>query len=429
MAGSFRAKGPYRILGLQPPLRELRFGMQLEPCKVIRRSSGSHSALNSSNTAMALITTPSIPVVERLFGGLPLISPTGDGWESGVTFNSSAVLLRATEENISLIRELLGPGQVVRDIVALHYRARPKTDPAFAFTRSYVGLSIHEPDLTPIRRFEAPVVSPSIDADAQGTEDPRVTWLDGAWWMVYCGVQPFQGANREESWIASVCMAKSYNLVDWTKVGPVEGTAYRRGELCGNKDGVLFPDRIEGRVMMLHRPLHGDIDTWETAIAVADHPEGPYIDLGNVHGPERNFGHLKSWTGAGAVPVKIGEGRYLSIEHTGNYMDGKQRKYVLDAFLYDFNDWDPTRPETLVKARLDSFMAPETDFEVKGPFEDSVANVVFACGAYVYNGWIYIVYGGGDSFILAARVSYEALVGELLAQEESREFDASMTAA
>jgi len=376
---------------------------------------------------MTLITTPSSPVVERLFDGLPLISPAGDGWESGVTFNSSAVLLKATDENVPVIRQLLGPDQEVRDIVALHYRGRPKTDPGFAFTRSYVGLSIHEPDLTPIRRFEAPVLSPSDEnsVDVQGTEDPRVTWLDGAWWMVYCGVQPFDRPELQEGWIASVCVAKSENLVDWTKVGAIDGTACRNGELCGNKDGVLFPDRIEGRVMMLHRPLQGDIDTWETAIAVADEPEGPYVDLGNVHGPDRSQGHHKSWTGAGAVPIKIAEGRYLSIEHTGNYMEGKQRKYVLDAFIYDFNDWDPTRPETLVKARLDGFMEPETDFEVKGPFEDSVANVVFACGAYVHDGWIYIVYGGGDTYILAARISYDALVGELLLREASQEFEAA----
>jgi predicted GH43/DUF377 family glycosyl hydrolase len=65
-------------------------------------------------------------------------------------------------------------------------------------------------------------------------------------------------------------------------------------------------------------------------------------------------------------------------------------------------------------------MGPETDFEVKGPFHDSVANVVFACGAYEYDGWLYIVYGGGDSYILAARVSFSELVGEL----EAREADA-----
>ena len=66
-------------------------------------------------------------------------------------------------------------------------------------------------------------------------------------------------------------------------------------------------------------------------------------------------------------------------------------------------------------------MRPETDFEVKSPFHDSVANVVFACGAYVHDGWIYMVYGGGDTYILAARVRYDELLGALESREEPRE--------
>ena len=64
-------------------------------------------------------------------------------------------------------------------------------------------------------------------------------------------------------------------------------------------------------------------------------------------------------------------------------------------------------------ARMDDIMRPETDFEVHGPFPDSVANVVFACGSYVYDGWLYLVYGGGDSYILAARLRFDTLVNEL----------------
>jgi predicted GH43/DUF377 family glycosyl hydrolase len=360
--------------------------------------------------------------IERLFDGKPLLSPVGDGWESGVTFNTAAVLLPMTEENLPTIRALLGPDQEPREIVALHYRARPKRDPGFKHTRSYVGLSIHEPDLTPIRRFERPVVLPGYegDPDVLGAEDPRITRLDDVWWMVYCGVQPFEDPDPLKAWLGSVCVARSNDLVEWTKCGVAEGFSGPEARPHSNKDGVMFPDRIDGKAVMLHRPMIGEIDTWSTAIAWAERPEGPYEDLGTVHGPERRAEYEASWTGAGAVPIKIGEGRYVSIEHTGNYFPGERRKYVLDAFLYDFNDWDPARPETLVKARLDDFMRPETDFEVKGPFHDSVANVVFACGAYVHDGWLYLVYGGGDSFILAARLRFDTLVQALEAQVERR---------
>ena len=361
--------------------------------------------------------------IERLFGGRPLLSPQGEGWESGVTFNSAAVVLEPTPENLPAIRALLPEGQPPRKVVALHYRARPRRDPGFRNTRSYVGLSVHEPDLTPIRRFERPVLGPGLpsEPDVLGVEDPRVTRVDGAWWMVYCGVAPFEDPDPEKAWLGSVLLARSEDLVNWTKVGVAEGFSGEGVRPHSNKDGVLFPDRIDGRVVMLHRPMTDDIDTWRTAIAVADRPEGPYADLGPVHGPERHPQYVKSWTGAGAAPIRIGEGRYVSIEHTGNFYPGKRRRYVLDAFLYDFNGWDPARPETLVKARLDDFMRPETDFEVRGPFHDSVGNVVFACGAYVHGGWLYLVYGGGDSYILAARTRFGALVEELESRVAGRE--------
>lgn len=351
--------------------------------------------------------------IERLFGGRPLISPRGDGWESGVTFNTAAVLVSPTAENEATLRALLGPDEPLREVVALHYRARPRQDPGFLHTRSHIGLSVHEPDLTLIRRFDSPVISAGSagEPDALGAEDPRIARLDGAWWAVYCGVEPMDEGSS--SWLGSVCVARSTDLVHWTKCGVAEGLSGGGLTPISNKDGVLFPDRIDGKVAMLHRPMVGDIGTWGTSIAVADDPSGPYTDLGPVHGPDYRLEYEKSWTGAGAVPIPLGNGRYLSIEHTGNYIAGERRKYVLDAFLYDFNGWDPARPHSLVKARLDDFMRPETDFEVHGPFPESVANVVFACGAYVHEGWLYIVYGGGDSYILAARLRFDDLVGAL----------------
>lgn len=356
--------------------------------------------------------------IERLFGGKPLISPVGDGWESGVTFNTAAILIEPTPENLPTLRALLGPDEELRPVVALHYRARPATDPGFLHTRSSVGLSIHEPDLTPIRRLEVPVLSPGGEGspDVFGAEDPRITRLDDAWWMVYCGVQPIGAGDTDEAWIGSVCLARSEDLVHWEKIGVAPGFSGNGPKPISNKDGVLFPDRIKDQVLMLHRPMVGDINTWCTAIATADVPEGPYTDLGAIHGPERNAHYEASWTGAGAVPIKIGEGRYVSIEHTGNFLPNRQRKYVLDAFLYDFNRWEPSKPETLVSARIDDFMRPETDFEVNGPFPESVANVVFACGAYVHDGWLYLVYGGGDSYILAARLRFDDLVVALEAK-------------
>jgi predicted GH43/DUF377 family glycosyl hydrolase len=363
--------------------------------------------------------------IERLFEGRPLISPTDRWWESGVTFNAAAVYLEPIERNLRALEALLGEkdfGNYPDGVVALHYRARPKEDPGRPWSRSYVGVSVHNPDLTPIKRFEAPVLEPGgtvHDADTQGVEDPRITWFEGRWWMVYCGVSLTGDSDPEKAWIGTVCIAWSDDLVVWTKVGPIMGDgenfamASRLAE-TSNKDGVLLPDRINGKVVLLHRPMKGPIHSWGTSIAIADDPEGPYEDLGCVHAAASSEGCIHSWAGAGSVPIHIDGGVYLSIEHTGNYVTDRERKYVLDAFLYDFKNWDPARPETLISARFDDFMRPETDFEVYGPFPESVANVVFVCGSYVHDGWLYMAYGGGDSFILAARLRLDHLLGSLL---------------
>lgn len=366
--------------------------------------------------------------VERLFDGQPLISPQGDDWESGVAFNASAILV--TPDHQEAYAALLGEGGAEKHpngIVAIHYRARPKTDPGFQHTRSYVGLAVYTPELELIHRYPDPVVSPSPDKDDfdhLGVEDPRVTYLDGWYWMVYCGVRKIEADDPDKTWLATTCIAKSKDLLHWESIGAMVGygDAFAAHPTeredpdgrVGNKDGVIMPDRLDGKVLLLHRPMRGENHEFFTALAISDHPEGPYTDLGFVNGPKiMSDQYVSSWVGAGGVPIPVGDQRYLSIAHTGNYLENYKREYVLDAHLYDFKDFNPLKPSCILRARMDSFMGPETDFEVKGPFPDSVANVVFACGNYLYDGWVYIVYGGGDSFTLAARVRLDALVEEL----------------
>ena len=366
--------------------------------------------------------------IERLFDGQPLLAPTDRWWESGVTFNTAALLLMPGTKDDAALEALLP--DTWRDypdgVVALHYRARPHTDPGFRWTRSFIGLALFTPELELIRRFEDPLLSPGdqeSDPDYYGVEDPRITFIEGAWYLVYCGVQPLQSGDPERSWLGTVCVAKSDDLLHWTKLGAVLGDsdAFPRldGEenLVSNKDGVLFPDRIGGKIWLLHRPMSGDLSEYSTDIAAADAPGGPYHDYGHVHGAVRYPEYVDSWVGAGTVPIRIGEGRYVAIGHTGNYLPGLKRKYVLDAFLFDFNRFDGADASTLVAARMDDIMRPETPQEIHGPFPDSVANVVFACGSYVKDGWLYLLYGGGDSFIMAARTRFDALVKALEERE------------
>src|SRR5438046_8303813 len=123
------------------------------------------------------------PPMRRHREGAPILAPTDRWWENGVTFNAAVTYLPATEANRALLTRLLVGtvyyGDKSRDgLVAVHYRARPKSDPGFLITRSYVGLALFTPQLELLYRYPEPVVSPDgnkNDPDYLGVEDPRVT--------------------------------------------------------------------------------------------------------------------------------------------------------------------------------------------------------------------------------------------------------------
>ncbi|MER3496899.1 MAG: hypothetical protein C4320_09155 [Armatimonadota bacterium] len=378
--------------------------------------------------------TSSLPPLERLNDNKPIISPSENWFDSGLTFNSAATYIPGD----SSLLELLTGRPAAEDpegCVALHYRARPKEDPGFIFTRSFIGLSIHTPHLDLIRRLDEPVLFPdpvSEDAlDDLGCEDPRVSFVDGTFWMVYCGSHQID----KETWRGSLLAARSDDLINWTKVGLLQGTddvpnrtsfhgfdnRYfdNLGGLQGdcsrvnNKDGVLFPARILEKVMLLHRPMIGKLGEYAVHLATALEPTGPYIDAGAILRSRQDSRFSGSWAGGGGTPIQLDGNRWLMIGHTGNYLPDGSRYYVLDAFLLDFDRFDPARPDRIVVGRLDGFLRPETEFELHGPTPESVGNVVFSCGNYVHEDWLYIVYGGGDSFTLAARVRLDELVAAL----------------
>lgn len=345
--------------------------------------------------------------VERLNGGEPIIAPTEYWWETGVTFNAAALYVEP--ENTPVIRALLPEGApadlLTEGVVAIHYRARPEVDPGSAFVRSFIGLAVFTPDLRPIYRWPEPVVLPDPDPngfDTLGVEDPRITRLGDTFYMIYCGL----AADPVTTYQARLCMATSIDLVHWKKLGVIPSNTMNND----NKDGVLFPEPVNGKYYLLHRPYAPTIPR-DVRLAAADAPEGPYTDLGLMMRPYPNPRMKTSWLGAGSVPIAIGGGRYIAIYHTGNAFNDTDREYDLAAALIDFKAGDPAvDPEKLVTNRLEPMMVPETPAELRSHSQLQVGNVLFACGSYEYKGDVYIIYGGADTYTLGAKVRKADLV-------------------
>ncbi len=221
-------------------------------------------------------------------------------------------------------------------------------------------------------RLEDPIFEPEHDLEWRGVEDPRVVWLEDRFFMTYTGysrqgIQPY--------------LAESTNLIHWRR----RGVALPEME---NKDHVLFPERVGGRYVMLHRrppaiwiAFSEDLEHWEGHRPILE-PRPGLWDEARV--------------GAGGPPIPT-EAGWLLIYHG---VDARNT-YRLGLALLDRED--PTR----VLARPRGFvLEPEEVWEQRG----DVPNVVFACANPVVEGTVYVYYGGADRVIGLATASLEELV-------------------
>ena len=153
--------------------------------------------------------------------------------------------------------------------------------------------------------------------DARGVEDPRVTEMDGRFYMAYtaygrAGAHPEVGTTPTG---ITPMYAVSDNLIAWERIGPVVV-----GE--DNKDHALFPERVGGRFVTFHRrppsvwlAFSHDMRSW------SDHVE--------VMGPRPGLWDGKR-VGAGGPPIRTDEG-WLVLYHGYD----ERHVYCMGAALLD----------------------------------------------------------------------------------------------
>ncbi|MBW2965532.1 pesticidal protein Cry7Aa, partial [Candidatus Woesearchaeota archaeon] len=185
-----------------------------------------------------------------------------------------------------------------------------------------------------------------------------------------------------------------------------EEKAKRKGNdmILYDKDAVLFPQKINGKFVMLHR-LEPDIQ-----IVYFD----KFEDLGkrkfwldyirNIDNyvlmkPKFEWEHEK--IGAGATPIKTKKG-WLLLYHGVNMKNGKQ--YNAGAALLDLKN-----PQKVITRMKTPLFKPEFEWELNG----IVNNVVFPEGAVKQNKNLNVFYGCADSRIGMARFDFRNLMDNL----------------
>ncbi len=222
-----------------------------------------------------------------------------------------------------------------------------------------------------------PFMIPETPSETYGIEDPRAQWIDGRCWITCT-------AAFEDGF--GVLLASTEDFETVTRHGfifPPE-----------NKNCCLFPTRVGGRYVALHRPIVKDFG--KPCVWYAESPDLRH--WGNSSCLMRPEGPYQSRKiGSGPGPIADDEG-WLYLYHG---VDDNETYRLFLALL------DPEDPRRVLHNRTEPLLSPELPWETAG----FVPNVVFS------NGWVkrpdgtfLVYYGGADTVIGVAEATREDLL-------------------
>ncbi len=310
----------------------------------------------------------------------PILEPIQENrWETKMVFNCAAVY---KNNKIYLI-----------------YRGRGE-DMAEDIPISKLGLAIFKKDgVTLEKRYKKPVFEPAAWYEPAGCEDPRITKIDGKYYMLYTAYLGREADPFFEEETTNIAMASSTNLIDWKRHGFLLPEV-----LEPEKNGVLFPKKIKGYYVLYYR-VHPDI-----YFAYSKSLENPnWKGHKAVVGPRK--GYWDSWKiGAGPPPIETKDGWlfiYHGVDQKGTRIDAFTHKkrpkltYRLGVMLIDKNN-----PTKILYRSENPILEPKKIYEKRG----FVPNVVFSCGAIIIKDTLYVYYGGADTVICLATCKVSELL-------------------
>lgn len=262
--------------------------------------------------------------------------------------------------------------------------------------RSCLALALSSDGLRIDEIRPSPAVAREAPYEDWGVEDARITWLeeDALYAITYTGYSP--AGPR-------VCLITTDNLLDparYQRHGP-----RIRGD---NKNCVVFPRRIGGQYVILHRPMPRIVCVRVDSLA----DEWPADGI-EVLGP-RPGGWRNSRVGAGAPPLETRLGWLFPFHGATTIEDG-------NVYSMGWCVLDREMPEKVRYVSSAPALAPAASYEIEtGPIPQvdmanfcSGVRVVFPQGLVELGDDYIVYYGAADVCVAAARVNKEALLASL----------------
>ena len=333
------------------------------------------------------------------------VPPRFEGFEVVGTFNPAVI--EAEGGFVFLIRVCERPTETRPGLVALPRWDLERDSPAIDWTRldevefldprlvrsranNHLRLTFlswilvgHSRDGLTIDRF-GPAMPPATRYETFGIEDPRLTKIDDRYYFTYVAVS--------EHGIATA-LASTSDFQTFERHGIIFPPE--------NKDVVLFPEKIDGRYVAMHRPNpNGQFTAPE--IWLSQSPDLLHWGRHRQLLGQKNISWATAKIGGGTPPVRTGRG-WLSLVHGNIKPDNLAPvgQYAAATLLLGLDD-----PSRIVGLSPGPVMVPETDFEREGYLPD----IVFPTALIIRGDEAHIYYGAADAVVGVAHFALKDLL-------------------
>jgi predicted GH43/DUF377 family glycosyl hydrolase len=267
-----------------------------------------------------------------------------------------------------------------------------------------LGLAVSTDGFRFTRVSPRPVLGPGSDYDGGGVEDARIVKFGDTYYITYATRRfppakfwlrretlriPPKASPAVRGNLSVSCLATTKDFRTFRKLGPIT-----RSDV-DDRDVILFPEKIKGRYVRLHRPIAPRVKR----------PPSIWLEWSNdlihwrgdtfIAGPDPAHEFEEAKVGGSTPPLRTPRG-WLVIYHGVS----RWNVYRTGVMLLDGDN-----PAKIVARCPHHIMQPEAPHELEGV----VWNVVFPTGNVVINGTLFIYYGCADKYIGVATADLDEL--------------------